>query len=160
MAIERVDAERVQVLPDPFDPPSSTGERVGARRAEDRPAARQDAADLGHPERHRHVLERALPAVAEPDELVTVDADALADDRADDRVETGAVAAAGEHPDSHAKDPNGSAPAPAAARDQTRERVPPGQVVPGVGQRVVLVGGRWRQRRASRRPPTAGEARG
>ena len=76
-------------------------ERVGARRAEDRAAARQDAAHLGDAQRHRVVLERAPPAVAEADELVAVLLDALADRAADDRVQAGAVAAAGQHADAH-----------------------------------------------------------
>ena len=50
-------------------------------------------------------LDDAGPAVAEADELVAVDLDALADDAADHRVEAGAVAAAGEDADSgHAPD--------------------------------------------------------
>ena len=52
-------------------------------------------------ELHGQALERALPAVAEADELEAVGPDALADDGADDRVETGAVAATGEHSDAH-----------------------------------------------------------
>ena len=47
-------------------------------------------------------LERAAPAVAEPDELVAVIGHAGAHDRADDRVQPGAVAAAGQNSDSHA----------------------------------------------------------
>ena len=50
-------------------------------------------------------LERALPAVAEADELAAVHLDALADDGADDGVEPGAVAASGEHSDAHALTP-------------------------------------------------------
>ena len=46
-------------------------------------------------------VERAPPAVAEADELVPVGRDALAHDRPDDRVQPGAVAAAGEHADPH-----------------------------------------------------------
>ena len=56
----------------------------------------------GDAQRHGQALERALPAVAEPDELVAVDPDALADDGPDDRVQAGAVAAAGQHSDAHA----------------------------------------------------------
>ena len=52
-------------------------------------------------ELHGQPLERAPPAVAEADELEAVVADALADDRPDDRVETGAVAATGQHSDAH-----------------------------------------------------------
>ena len=66
------------------------------------PPRGQDAAHRGDAERHGQALERALPAVAEADELVAVLADALADDGPDDRVEAGAVAAAGEDSDAHA----------------------------------------------------------
>ena len=77
------------------------GERVGPRGAEDRAAAGQDAAHLGHPERPAVALERAAPAVAVADELVPAVFDALADDRPDHRVQPGAIAAAGEHADPH-----------------------------------------------------------
>ena len=75
--------------------------RVRAARAEDRPATRQDAADLRDAELGGQALERALPAVAEAEELVAVLLDALADDAADDGVEAGAVAAAREDSDAH-----------------------------------------------------------
>ena len=71
--------------------------RVGARRAEDRAAPRQGAAQLLDAERDRAALEHALPAVEEADELVAVDPLALAGHGPDHRVEPGAVAAAGEH---------------------------------------------------------------
>ena len=76
-------------------------ERVGAARAEDGAAAREDAAALLDAEVHRQALERALPAVAVADELEAVHVDALADDGADDRVEAGTVPASGEHSDLH-----------------------------------------------------------
>ena len=69
---ERVDPGALEVLPDPLDPAVDL-ERVGARRAEDRAAAWQDAARTSAtPERHGQPLERAPPAVAEADELVPV----------------------------------------------------------------------------------------
>ena len=46
-------------------------------------------------------LDDTTPAVSEPDEVVPVDAFALADDGADHRVEPRAVATAGEHADPH-----------------------------------------------------------
>ena len=101
MAIERVDAQAVQVLGDPVDPAVDL-ERVGARRAEDRAAAGQDAAHVRDAERHGDVLQRAAPAVAEADELVAVDADALAHDGTDHRVQPRAVPAPGQHPDAQA----------------------------------------------------------
>ena len=74
---------------------------VGARGAEDRPSPREDPADRRHIERHGDALERTLPSVAEADEFIAVLLGALADDRADDGIEAGAVAAAGEDSDSH-----------------------------------------------------------
>ena len=47
------------------------------------------------------VLERAAPAVPEADDRVPVTVDPAADDRPDDRVETGAISAPREHPDPH-----------------------------------------------------------
>ena len=61
----------------------------------DQPARRLDG------ELDRLVLDHAAPAVAEPDDLVTVDGFALADDGADHRVEPRAVSPAGEHADAH-----------------------------------------------------------
>ena len=76
-------------------------ERVGARGAEDRPAAGQDPARGLDRQLVVVVLERPAPAVAEADDGVPVVVDALADDGADDRVEPRAVAAAGEDSDPH-----------------------------------------------------------
>ena len=56
-------------------------ERVRARRAEDRPAAGQDAARRLDRQLLVGVLERPAPAVPEADDLVAVVVDALADDR-------------------------------------------------------------------------------
>jgi hypothetical protein len=52
---------------------------------------------------HRHgvALEHAAPAVAEADDLVAVGPDPLAHHGTDDRVETRAVAAAGQDADPH-----------------------------------------------------------
>ncbi len=97
---ERVHALLGQVRLDPLDAAFDL-ERVRPGRAENGAAAGQDAADLGDAERLRQAFERAFPAVPEADELVTVDGDALADHRPDHRVQTGAVAAAGEHADAH-----------------------------------------------------------
>ena len=77
-------------------------ERVGARRAEDRATARQDAADL---RRCRACMvsfsSGPAPAVAEPDELMSVLGHSLADGSTDDCVESGAVASTGQHADAH-----------------------------------------------------------
>ena len=52
-------------------------------------------------ERQRVVVEHALPAAAEAHQLVVVDVDPLAHDRADDGVQSGAVATAGEDTEAH-----------------------------------------------------------
>ena len=52
----------------------------------------------------RLVVQDAGPAVAEADEFVAVGVDALADDGPDDRIEAGAVAAPGEHANSHRRE--------------------------------------------------------
>ena len=46
-------------------------------------------------------LQRAAPAIPVAEELVAVDADPFADHGADDRVESRAIATAGEHADPH-----------------------------------------------------------
>src|SRR5204862_3884311 len=97
---QRVHPELDEVGLDPLNTTVDL-ERVGPRGAEDRAAARQDAAHLGDAERAGDPLQRASPAVAEPDELVPVRRHALADHGADDRVETGAVATTGQHADAH-----------------------------------------------------------
>src|SRR5262249_51637388 len=97
---ERVDAEFGQVRLDFVDAAVDL-EWVRPGRSEDRAAARQDATHLRHAERLREALEWALPAVPEAHEFVTVGAHALAYDRADDRVEAGAVAATCEYADTH-----------------------------------------------------------
>ena len=73
--------------------------RVRPRGAEDRAAAVQDPARVLVGQLDRVAGQHAGPAVAEAEELVAVHLDPLAHDRADDRVESGAVAAAGEDTD-------------------------------------------------------------
>ena len=51
------------------------------------------------------VLDEPLPAVAEPEDLEPV-VPGPADDGADDGIQTGAVAAAGQHGDSHERTPS------------------------------------------------------
>src|SRR5690606_7583565 len=97
---ERVHPQLAEVRLDLLDPTVDL-EWIGARRAQDRAAAGQDAAYLLDAQRHRVVLQRAAPPVTEANELVAVHGDALANDRPDDRVQTGAVATAGQHTDTH-----------------------------------------------------------
>ena len=72
--------------------------RVRARGADDRAAARQDPGDLRAAERLEELLDHAAPALADADHLVAVRPRAPRDG-ADDRVQAGAVAAAGEYSD-------------------------------------------------------------
>src|SRR5690606_20123636 len=97
---QRVDAGRRQVLLDAVDATVDL-ERVCPGRAEDRAAARQDAPHGLDVQRHRLALKRPAPAGPEADELVTVDAHPLADDSPDHGVQAGAVAAPGEHSNTH-----------------------------------------------------------
>ena len=76
------------------------GVGVGAGGAEDGAAEGQDVAAAPGVEGHQVALHDARPAVAEASDLVAVLALALGDDGADDGVEPGAVAPAGQ--DAHA----------------------------------------------------------
>jgi hypothetical protein len=100
---QRVEVEPRERLADPVGP-VVTLERVRARGAEDRPAARQDPARRLDRQLVVGALERAAPAVAEADDRVAVVVDPLAHDRADRRVQPRAVAAACQHSNSHRAD--------------------------------------------------------
>jgi len=67
---------------------------VRARAAKDRAAAGEDPARGLDVELGERVLEHPPPAVAEADQMVAVAVDPLPNDRPDDRVEAGAIAAA------------------------------------------------------------------
>ncbi len=103
---QRVDAEVGQVAPHLLDAVVHL-HHVRAGAAQDGAAAGQDAARRVDVQRHGDLLQRPPPAVAEAEELVAVDLRALADDGADDRVEAGAVATAGEDADAHLDAPPG-----------------------------------------------------
>jgi hypothetical protein len=100
---QAVDPGSIEVLGDPFRP-ALLLERIRPRRPENGPAAREDAADLGHAEWPSIVVQGPGPAVSVADELVPVLADPLAHDRADHRVEARAIPSAGQHAKSHAPD--------------------------------------------------------
>jgi hypothetical protein len=104
---QRVDAGLLEVLPDLLDPVVDLHD-VGPAAAEDGASAREDAPGLLHAERHREPLERALPAVAEAEELVPVHLHALPDHGPDDGVQAGAVAPAGQDTDAHSCSPSSS----------------------------------------------------
>ena len=97
---DRVDAEPVHVGLDDLGA-AAVFERVGAGRAQDRAALLGDAADHGAGDVDDVALHHAAPAVEESHELVAVDGDALEDGAADDGVQSGAVAAAGEDSNFH-----------------------------------------------------------
>ena len=128
-----VDAEPVHVVLDPLDAgPARAGllERIRPRRAEDRAAARQDAAHRGHVERHRVRFKRPPPAVTKSEELDPVILSTLAYHRADHRVQSRAVAAPGKDSHSHRAKPsrpqaacNGGARTPGDAIDNIDKSV-------------------------------------
>ena len=91
---ERVDVPVRDCLGDPFRVRGGL-ERIEPRRREDRPAPGKDPPAHRHVERHRVVLDDALPAVMEPDDVVAVGDRGATDDRPDGRVEAGTVSAAG-----------------------------------------------------------------
>ena len=74
-------------------------ERIRPARPDDRPAARQDPGDLTRPEVAVVPLDEAAPALEDGDAVPSRGV-GRADDRSDDGVETGAVPAAGQDPDS------------------------------------------------------------
>jgi len=80
--------------------------RVGARGPQDGAAAGEDVLDVVEAERAAVPGQRAVPAVAEAHEVPAVHLDALAHHGADHRVESRAVAAAGQHTDTHEKPPS------------------------------------------------------
>ncbi|CAB4969331.1 unannotated protein [freshwater metagenome] len=97
---EGVDAEVLEVALDLLDAALDL-DRVRPGGAQDGAAPREDAAHRRDVEWHGQTLERALPSVAEAHEVVAVVRHAPADHRADDRVQSRAVAAAGEHSNAH-----------------------------------------------------------
>ena len=120
---ERVHAQAGQVVLDPLDavaPGTVLLERVRPRRAEDRAAARQDAAHRVHVQRHRVRLKRTTPAVTEPYELQAELLDPPAYHGADDRVQPRAIAAPGKHSHSHKPSLAAGEPACNGPRNNTR----------------------------------------
>ena len=97
---QRVDLQRLDGRPDPVQP-AVDFVRVRPAGAEHRAAAGQQPTHGLDVERDDVGIHRAAPSVAEADEVVTVDLDALADDGTDDRIQARAVSAAGQHADSH-----------------------------------------------------------
>jgi hypothetical protein len=93
-------------------------ERVGPGRAQDGAALFRDTADHGPGEVDDVTFHHTAPAVAESDELVAVDGNALEDGATDDRVQSGAVSAAGEDSNFHVSAHIvGAADSTAASRD-------------------------------------------
>ena len=81
--------------------PAAVLERVGAGGAQDGAALLGDTADNSAGNGDDVALNDAAPAVEEPDEFLAVDGDALQYGAADNRVQSGAVATAGEDSDFH-----------------------------------------------------------
>ena len=95
---ERVERGLAEVLQHAVDRVRLEG--VRPRRADDRPAPREDPRDLAGPQWLDQPLHEPLPAGPDPEHLVPV-GERPAADRPDDRVQAGAVASAGEHADPH-----------------------------------------------------------
>ena len=93
---ERVEALGREVLEYAVDA-ASTLYGFRARRAEDRPASREEPGDLARAERRVLPVDEPPPALANTDHLVAA-GERAARDRADHRVQAGAVASAGEDP--------------------------------------------------------------
>ena len=69
---------------------------VGARGMQDGAALQLNAVNVFERERNEIVIENAAPAVQKADEFVAVVVDALSDGRINDRIQSGAIAAAGQ----------------------------------------------------------------
>ncbi len=100
--------------------------RIGPTGSKDGPASRQDTADGRHVQRHGIPFQEAAPAVTEPYKFITMDLDAFADNRPDDRIQTRAIAAAGQYTYAHGDE----------RIEDVSSDAPGGHLSPGVG-------GRW-----------------
>ena len=74
---------------------------VGARGVQDGAALELNAVGVFESERNEVVVEHAAPAVQKADELVAVVVDSLSHRRINDRIQSGAIAAAGQQSNSH-----------------------------------------------------------
>ncbi len=99
--VEPVDLQRLADLLDA----ALDAVRLDSARAQDRAAARQESADVLDRELLGEALDHAAPSVAEPDEVHPELAVAVADRRADRRVQPGTVAAAGQDAEPHRANP-------------------------------------------------------
>ncbi len=98
------DAVDARILERPSDVLGSAARSligVGATRAEDRAADLRQTLHVVAREREEVPVDDATPSVTDADEVESVCRRALEDHAADDRVQTGAIAAAGEDADSH-----------------------------------------------------------
>ena len=98
---DAVDAMLCESLRDVLGAAARAVVGVGAAGAEDRTALPGQALHLMPGERHEVAVDDSAPAVADPDELQVVGGRALEHDAADDRVQAGAIAAAGQDADLH-----------------------------------------------------------
>ena len=109
-------------------------ERIGARGAQDRPAARQNAADRLDIERHRQAVHQSAPAAHDADAFEVMDGDARAHDGAQDGIQAGAVAAAGQDADSFHHRTKSLSDAPTSAdsgRKSSKDTATLAQTLPG-----------------------------
>jgi hypothetical protein len=96
---QRIDALGGEHAADLFGAVDAVGERVGPRGAEDRAAASEDSHRAGTGQLERVALEHAGPAMAEADAGVVRIVECSTHDRADHRVEPGAVSPTGQDAD-------------------------------------------------------------
>ncbi|CAB4870406.1 unannotated protein [freshwater metagenome] len=98
---QRLDARALHRAPDDGGSVGSVPVGVGAGGAENRPAAVDQPRSAVDRQLDHVVVDESGPAVAHADELVAVVLRAPAHDRAQDGIEAGTVAAAGEQTDAH-----------------------------------------------------------
>ena len=98
---QRVEALGAEVLEDALDA-AVEAERVRPRRADDRPAARQEPRDLARPERRKEPVDEPAPALEDADHLVPA-RERPPRDRANDGVQAGTISASCEHSHAHGR---------------------------------------------------------
>ena len=99
---QRIDLVGLQNLLHLFDAAGNLL-HVGARRVQDGAALQLDAVNILQSEGNELVVQHTAPAVEKADELIAIVVDALPHGRINHRIQSGAVAAAGQQSNSHRK---------------------------------------------------------
>ena len=92
---EGIEPQRLEIGPERGDVGGRVLEGIGARRPEDRPPLGDDLIGLGDVELARHAADEPSPAFEDPDARAPAIDDAL-DHGPDHRIQTGAIATAGQ----------------------------------------------------------------